>query len=76
MDISFLSLGYFIPIPRILQWIFHSYPYDISMRMIKPVRGHPMGCWNDGHMTNYQNWSTNQGYSPALYLPESVWILF
>ena len=37
-----------------------------KMRMILPVRVHLMGCWDGGHMTNYQKWSKNISCSPLL----------
>jgi hypothetical protein len=28
-----------------------------EIRMMKPVRVHQMGYWDNGHMTNYQKWT-------------------
>ena len=30
------------------------------------VRVHLIGCWDGGHMTNYQKWSKNESCSPSL----------
>ena len=30
---------------------------ETKRRMFLPIRVHVMGCWDDGHMTNYQKWS-------------------
>ena len=69
MNISFSCLGYFngycILLPWIFQWIFHFHPWDISLNLLGSM-------WDDGHMTNYQNWPKDQSCSPVLYLPESV----
>ena len=39
---------------------------ETKRRMFLPIRVHVMGCWDDGHMTNYQKWSKNESCSPTL----------
>jgi len=34
----------------------HQKVKKIMIQMISPIGGHPMGCWEGGHMTNCQKW--------------------
>ena len=40
--------------------------FDQKVKKNKTIIILQIGCWDGGHMTNYQKWSKNESYSPSL----------